>query len=382
MSKIQCPKCGEIISLDDKEKSIEIARAVANEKEKAKLEKELALQKQQAGFLVERAKMSADLVSSKKEIALSVERAIADEKEKNIRLESALKNKEIEASAKLLKFESERGVLLKYKDDEIERLKNMQATLSTKMIGETLERYCELKFEEHRALAFTRASFSKDNDVSAGTKGDYIFRDYDENGNEILSIMFEMKNEEDKTITKKTNNDFLEKLDKDRKAKKCDYAILVSLLEKENKLYNGGIVDVSHKFPKMYVIRPQFFIPIIGLIRNAEIEASKVKSQLILLQNKNIDVTNFESDLEVWKNSIGETSRRAKDRFQAAITQIDNSIKNLEKTKEELLKSEKHFIAASNKADELTIKKLTKNKPAMIEMFAGLQKEKNNLEKT
>ena len=245
----------------------------------------------------------------------------------------------------------------------------MKAKLSTKMVGETLEQHCEIEFEKLRASAFQRAEFGKDNDASSGSKGDYIYRETDERGTEIISIMFEMKNENDETATKKTNESFLKELDKDRREKRCEYAVLVSLLEADNELYNTGIVDKSHVFEKMYVVRPQFFIPIITLLRNAALNSLKYKQELALVQSQNIDVTNFESQLSDFRDSFGRSYRLASERFSDAVASIDKSIAQLQKTKENLLKSEDHYRIANNKADELTVKKLTRNNPTMREKF-------------
>ena len=247
--------------------------------------------------------------------------------------------------------------------------KDMKAKLSTKMVGETLEQHCEIEFEKLRASAFQRAEFGKDNDASSGSKGDYIYRETDERGTEIISIMFEMKNENDETATKKTNESFLKELDKDRREKRCEYAVLVSLLEADNELYNTGIVDKSHVFEKMYVVRPQFFIPIITLLRNAALNSLKYKQELALVQSQNIDVTNFESQLSDFRDSFGRSYRLASERFSDAVASIDKSIAQLQKTKENLLKSEDHYRIANNKADELTVKKLTRNNPTMREKF-------------
>ena len=263
--------------------------------------------------------------------------------------------------------------IIKLKDEEIELRKDMKAKLSTKMVGETLEQHCEIEFNKLRATGFQNAYFEKDNDASSGSKGDYIYRETDEAGNEIISIMFEMKNEGDETATKKKNEDFLKELDKDRAEKKCEYAVLVSLLEADNELYNGGIVDVSHRHDKMYVIRPQFFIPIITLLRNAAMSSLKYKSELALVKAQNIDVTNFEDQLNDFRESFGRSYRLASERFQDAVANIDKSIAQLQKTKENLLKSEDHYRIANGKADDLSVKKLTRGNPTMAAKFAELE---------
>lgn len=264
---------------------------------------------------------------------------------------------------------------IKDRDDQIERLRDMKAKLSTKMVGETLEQHCETEFNRIRATAFPRAYFEKDNDSSGGTKGDYIFRDALEDNTEIVSIMFEMKNENDETATKKKNEDFFKKLDKDRSAKGCEYAVLVSLLEPENELYNSGIVDVSHRYPKMYVVRPQFFIPIITLLRNAAENSVKYKIELALVKSQNVDITNFEDDLEAFKTGFARNYELASKKFKTAISEIDKTIDHLQKTKDALLGSENNLRLANNKADDLTVKKLTKNNPTMKGKFGEIDED-------
>jgi hypothetical protein len=268
--------------------------------------------------------------------------------------------------------------VIKLKDEEIALRKDMKAKLSTKMVGESLEQHCEIEFNKLRATGFQRAYFEKDNDAKSGSKGDYIYREVDEAGNEIISIMFEMKNEGDETATKKKNEDFLRELDKDRAEKKCEYAVLVSLLEADNELYNTGIVDMSHRHDKMYVIRPQFFIPIITLLRNAALNSLKYKSELALVKAQNTDVTHFEDQLNDFRESFGRNYRLASEKFGAAIDSIDKSIAQLQKTKENLLRSEDNLRIANNKADELTVKKLTRGNPTMAAKFAELDNTKIN----
>ena len=258
---------------------------------------------------------------------------------------------------------------IKDRDDTIDRLKDMKAKLSTKMVGETLEQHCEIEFNKIRAAAFPNADFGKDNDASGGSKGDFIFRESDESGTEFVSIMFEMKNELDEGANKKKNEDFFKKLDEDRKKKGCEYAVLVSLLEPESELYNGGIVDVSHHYPRMYVIRPQFFIPIITLIRNEAFKTLKLKSELALIKAQNIDITNFEEELETFKSGFERNYDLASRQFQDAIDGIDKSIANLEKTKSSLLKSANNLRLANDKAQDVTIKRLTRGNPTMADKF-------------
>ena len=250
--------------------------------------------------------------------------------------------------------------------------KDMKAKLSTKMVGETLEQHCETEFNKLRATAFQNAYFEKDNDSKTGSKGDYIYREHDDAGNEIISIMFEMKNENDTTSTKHKNEDFLRELDKDRLEKKCEYAVLVTLLEADSELYNTGIVDVSHKYPKMYVIRPQFFIPIITLLRNAALNSLKYKSELALVKAQNVDITNFEDNMNTFKEGFAKNYDLASRKFKTAIDEIDKTIDHLQKTKDALLSSENNLRLANNKAEDLTIKRLTRGNPTMAEKFAEL----------
>jgi len=258
---------------------------------------------------------------------------------------------------------------IKMKDDEIARLKDFKQKLSTKMVGESLEQHCEIEFNKLRATAFQNSYFEKDNDASGGNKGDFIYKESDESGNEIISIMFEMKNENDETATKKRNEDFFAKLDKDRKQKNCEYAVLVSLLESENEFYNTGIVDVSHKFEKMYVIRPQFFIPIITILRNAAMNSMEYKAELNLMKNQNMDITNFEEKINIFKTGFAKNYSLASRKFKTAIDEIDKTITHLQKTKDALLSSENNLRLANNKADDLTIKKLTHGNPTMKAKF-------------
>ena len=264
---------------------------------------------------------------------------------------------------------------IKDRDDAIERLRDMKARLSTKMVGETLEQHCETEFNRIRATAFPRAYFEKDNDARTGSKGDYIFRDSDEAGTEIVSVMFEMKNESDGTATKKSNEDFLKELDRDRTEKGCEYAVLVSLLEPDSELYNTGIVDVFHRYPKMYVVRPQFFIPIITLLRNAAMNSLQYKSELALVKAQNIDITNFEGELDAFKTAFAKNYELASRRFQTAIDEIDKSIDHLQKTKEALLGTDRNLRLANDKAQDVTIKKLTRGNPTMAAKFAELKNE-------
>ncbi len=261
------------------------------------------------------------------------------------------------------------------RDLTIQELRDMKSKLSTKMVGETLEIHCENQFNLNRATAFKNSYFEKDNDASSGSKGDYIFREFDANKTEIVSIMFEMKNESEGGYNKRKNEDFFKELDKDRNQKSCEYAVLVSLLEPESELYNSGIVDVSYKYEKMFVIRPQFFLPIISLLRNASLETLKYKTQIDLMKRENYDITNFESTLDQFKNAVGKNVSLAQDRFNDAILEIEKSISHLQKTKEALLISKKHLLSADSKSQDLTVKKLTKNNPTMKNKFDDLKNE-------
>ncbi len=344
---------------------------------KAEKEKELVelLAKKEA----EIADMKSTIDKSEVEKKLSVTEAVKKIEKERDALVGELKSKETEKQL-LEKSLQEKHVaelktkddIIKMKDDAIAFHKDMKLKLSTKMVGETLEQHCEIEFNKLRATAFQNAYFEKDNDSKSGSKGDYIYRETDEAGNEIISIMFEMKNEGDETATKKRNEDFLRELDKDRTEKKCEYAVLVSLLEAENELYNTGIVDVSHKYSKMYVVRPQFFIPIITLLRNAAMNSLKYKAELALVKSQNIDVTNFEDNVNKFKEGFAKNYDLASRRFKTAIEEIDNTIDHLQKTKEALLSSENNLRLANNKAEDLTIKRLTRGNPTMTVKFLEL----------
>ena len=355
------------------------ARATAKIKE-LEAERELSAARIAAEKDTQLAELKAKLQAIETEKQLAVTEAVNKIEKERDELVGELKMKDSEKqlleTALKEKFAAElrtKDDIIKLKDEEIELRKDMKAKLSTKMVGETLEQHCEIEFNKLRATGFQNAYFEKDNDASSGSKGDYIYRETDEAGNEIISIMFEMKNEGDETATKKKNEDFLKELDKDRAEKKCEYAVLVSLLEADNELYNGGIVDVSHRHDKMYVIRPQFFIPIITLLRNAAMSSLKYKSELALVKAQNIDVTNFEDQLNDFRESFGRSYRLASERFQDAVANIDKSIAQLQKTKENLLKSEDHYRIANGKADDLSVKKLTRGNPTMAAKFAELE---------
>ena len=340
------------------------------EKEFNALQAELDQLKQQLQFKeVELSQKFQEDLHAKERTILELKQAKElQQKEQEVQ-QTALKEKyELELRSKKDQFELE----LKAKDEAIAFYKDFKAKQSTKMVGESLEQHCEIEFNRLRMTAFPRAEFGKDNDAKTGSKGDYIYREYDENGIEILSIMFEMKNENDETATKKKNEHFFKELDKDRHEKQCEYAILVSLLEADNELYNTGIVDVSYQYPKMYVVRPQFFIPIITLLRNAALNSLQYKKELALMRDQHIDITHFEEDLETFKKGFARNYELASKKFQTAIDEIDKTIKSLEKTKAALLSSENNLRLANNKAEDLTVKKLVKNNPTMKQRFEEL----------
>ena len=321
---------------------------------------------------IERQSVISDLSSKNKVIeavnSLEKEKTSLINSIEKMKLEQSINEREIEE-----KFKNK----ITERDLTIQELRDMKSKLSTKMVGETLEIHCETQFNLNRATAFKNSYFEKDNDASSGSKGDYIFREFDDNKIEIVSIMFEMKNQSADGFNKRKNEDFFKELDKDRTQKSCEYAVLVSLLEPESELYNSGIVDVSYKYPKMFVIRPQFFLPIISLLRNASFETLKYKTQIDLMKRENYDITNFESTLDQFKNAVGKNVSLAQDRFNDAISEIDKSISHLQKTKEALLVSKKHLLSADSKSQDLTVKKLTKNNPTMNKKFNDLRNEED-----
>lgn len=402
MQKAAVAKDSEIQELKAKLDAGEVARKLAvtealgavekerdslvNELEQAKHEKQTASQLADARLLNElqnaaaikdaeiqglKAKLDAIEVAQK---LATIEAVSVVEKERD-ELKNGLERAELEKQLAEKSLKDKYETQIKDRDDAIERLRDMKARLSTKMVGETLEQHCETEFNRIRATAFPRAYFEKDNDARTGSKGDYIFRDSDEVGTEIVSIMFEMKNESDRTATKNKNEDFLRELDKDRTEKGCEYAVLVSLLEPDSELYNTGIVDVFHRHQKMYIVRPQFFLPIITLLRNAAMNSLKYKSELALVRAQNIDITNFESDLETFKTSFAKNYDLASRRFQTAIDEIDKSIDHLQKTKEALLGTDRNLRLANDKAQDVTIKKLTRGNPTMAAKFAELKND-------
>jgi hypothetical protein len=392
MHEIKCPHCQKAFTVDEAGYA-DILNQVRNDQFEKELHDRLneAEQRQKTEIALaeakiteklkeeasrkdaELAKLKAELQATETEKKLAVQEALSKVEKERDKLESELEM--VQAKAKLeAKSQKElHETQLKDRDDAIERLKDMKAKLSTKMVGETLEQHCEIEFEKLRQTAFRKAQFGKDNDATSGSKGDYIFRDFDDSNNEVVSIMFEMKNESDTTATKKKNVDFLKELDKDRNEKGCEYAVLVSLLEEDNDLYNSGIVDVSHLYPKMYVVRPQFFIPIITLLRNASENALHYKAELALVKSQSVDITNFEAQLNEFKLGFSKNYTLASDQFLKAIEQIDKSIAAMTKVKEELEKSARNLRLANDKAQDVTIKKLTRGNPTMEQKFEEVE---------
>lgn len=435
MQEIKCPKCGEVFQVDesgyaaivkqvrdkefekeisDREERFESEKNAAVKLAKAEAEKEFNSAMKDKELQISALQSEIDAQNNAKLLALSEietkkDKELAEKNSEITRLKAKLdacdmdkqlavsnavtqKDKElaeketciVKLTAKLETGEKENELTvkslkdsyetqLKMKDEEVARLKDFKAKLSTKMVGESLEQHCEIEFNKLRATGFQNAYFEKDNDAKTGSKGDYIYRESDSDGVEFISIMFEMKNEMDETATKKKNEDFLKELDKDRREKNCEYAVLVSLLEPENELYNSGIVDVSHRFPKMYVIRPQFFIPMITLLRNAALNSLQYKQELAVIRNQNIDISNFEAEMNEFKEKFSRNYELASKKFKTAIEEIDKTIEHLQKTKEALLSSENNLRLANNKAEDLSIKRLTKNNPTMAAKFAELE---------
>jgi len=392
MNEVICPHCDKAFKVDEAgyasilqqvrnsefeqeiHERLELAaREQANAVALAKSEAEKTVQETAAEKDAEIQALKAQVAAGEAAKKLAIVEAIGEvEKQRDALksdLEKAALEKEISEKSLKDKYETQ----IKDRDDAIERLRDMKARLSTKMVGETLEQHCETEFNRIRSTAFPSAYFEKDNDARSGSKGDYIFKDRNEEGVEVVSIMFEMKNESDTTATKKKNEDFLKELDKDRTEKGCEYAVLVSLLEPESELYNSGIVDVFHRYPKMYVIRPQFFIPMITLLRNASMKSLEYKSELALVRAQNIDITNFESDLDKFKTAFSKNYDLASRKFQTAIDEIDKSINHLQKTKDALLGTDRNLRLANNKAQDVTIKKLTRNNPTMADKFKEIE---------
>ena len=401
MNKIVCPKCGEefeltdadYLSIVDQVKTEEIAKAV-NEKEKSlKIVMQADLEKQMANKELEIEKLNSKIRENELNRQAAINEAVQKQAEKISALEQTLAIKNAETQSEIEKAvlikeneinrlkaerESEKNLMKdreRQMQEQIDFYKDLKTRMSTKMVGETLEQHCQVEFNKIRMAGFKNAYFEKDNDASSGSKGDYIFRDFSDDGQEFVSIMFEMKNECDTTATKHKNEDFLKELDKDRREKKCEYAVLVSLLETDSEFYNAGIVDMSYKYPKTYVIRPQFFIPLITLIRNEAMNSLEYKKQLALIQNQNIDITHFEENLADFQNKFANNYRIASDKFKNAIDEIDKTIDHLQKVKDGLLGSERQLRIANDKAQDLSIKKLTKDNPTMKKKFEDLKVE-------
>ena len=372
LEKAALVKEAEIIDLKARLSAGEVAQKLAVTEARSSIEKERDMLANELKQAVNDKQTTSPLAEAK---LLNELQSAALTKNSEIQaLRSDLEKMQLEKRLAETSLKDRYETQIKDRENEIERLRDMKARLSTKMVGETLEQHCETEFNKIRATAFPRAYFEKDNDSRSGSKGDYIFRDTTDSGTEIVSIMFEMKNENDETATKKKNEDFLKELDKDRVEKSCEYAVLVSLLEPESELYTG-IVDVSHRYPKMYVVRPQFFIPIITLLRNAAQNSLKYKSELALVKSQNIDITNFESELDDFKTGFARNYELASKKFKTAIEEIDKTIDHLQKTKDALLGSENNLRIANNKAEELTVKKLTKGNPTMASKFEEINKD-------
>ena len=389
MSEVICPHCDKAFKVDETgyasilkqvrdsefEKhlnervgQIEADKAVALQL--AENDSKLALEAIKASKDAEIARLTFKVRENEQSIELAVMHAVKKIEQERDYLKNNLQTAQLERQNAENMLKDKYETQIRDRDDAIDRLKDMKAKLSTKMVGETLEQHCETEFNRLRSTAFQSAFFEKDNDARTGSKGDYIFKDHADDGTEIISIMFEMKNEIDTTATKSKNEDFFKELDKDRNEKGCEYAVLVSLLEPDSELYNAGIVDVFHRYPKMYVIRPQFFIPMITLLRNAAMHSLKYKSELALIREQNIDVTNFETELETFKSAFSKNFELASRKFSTAIDEIDKSINHLQKTKDALLSTDRNLRLANNKAQDVTIKRLTRNNPTMEKLLA------------
>jgi len=394
MHEIICPHCSKAFKIDEAGYADILKQVRDGEFEQQLHERlELAEQEKRNAVALAEAKLAnasqqvaavkdAEIQTLKSKIEasgmaqqLAIAQALASVEKERDTLKGGLERAQLEKALAEKSLKDKYETQLKDRDDAIERLRDMKARLSTKMVGETLEQHCETEFNRIRATAFPRAYFEKDNDARSGSKGDFIFRDADEAGTEIVSIMFEMKNESDLTASKSKNEDFLKELDKDRNEKGCEYAVMVSLLEPDNEFYNTGIVDMFHRFPKMYIVRPQFFIPIITLLRNAAMNSMKYKTELALVKAQSVDITNFENELETFKSAFARNYDLASQRFQKAIDEIDKSIDHLQKTKEALLGTDRNLRLANDKAQDVTIKKLTKGNPTMAAKFAELKEE-------
>lgn len=377
MQEIKCPNCGEVFQVDESGYA-QIASQVRDKefdkeiKQREKLiesQKELEIEKLKAQLKALEEAADKDVKLAVTEALNKKDKELADKDIELAKLKGQLESKDNENKLKSQALKEQYEDKLKLKDEQIEYYRDFKARQSTKMVGESLEQHCDIEFNKLRATAFPNAYFGKDNDARTGSKGDFIFRESDASGTEFISIMFEMKNQMDETATKKKNEDFLKELDKDRREKNCEYAVLVSLLEIDNELYNTGIVDVSYRYPKMYVIRPQFFIPIITILRNAALNSLEYKQELETIRNQNIDISNFEEKINIFKDGFSRNFRLASEKFNTAIDEIDKSISHLQKIKDALLSSENNLRLANDKAEDLTIKKLTRGNPTMKELF-------------
>ncbi len=386
MSEIKCPNCGKTFKIDENSYA-EIVRQVRDSEFSSDIEKkihdatEVLHAKSAAEYLklknekdAEIAKLEAKISGFDTEKKLAVTEAVSKAEKERDEYKNKLEVSEAEIKSREVVLKEKYEGALALKDEQISQLKDFKTKQSTKMVGESLEQYCHDEFDKIRMMAFPNAYFEKDNDAKTGSKGDFIFKETDENGVEIVSIMFEMKNEMDTTATKHKNEDFFKELDKDRNEKKCEYAVLVSMLEADSELYNTGIVDVSHRYKKMYVVRPQFFIPIITLLRNAAMKSLETKRELAVVREQNLDITHFEENIETFKESFARNFELAKKKFDTAIEEIDKTIDHLQKTKEALTRSSENLRLANDKADGLTIKKLTRGNPTMQKKFEDLKK--------
>jgi hypothetical protein len=391
MNEIICPHCGKAFKIDEsgyaqivkQVRDSEFTQALHERLELAEKEKLSAVELAQTKVRVEFQNLTAIKDAEIIELKAKVETGEVTRKLAVNEALTALEKERDELKNSLERFSFERQIAeqslkeryeaqIKDRENTIVRLQDMKARLSTKMLGESLEQHCEIEFNRIRATGFPHAYFEKDNDARTGSKGDFIFREADQNGTEFISIMFEMKNESDLTASKKKNEDFLKELDKDRNEKGCEYAVLVSLLEPDSDLYNTGIVEMSHRYPKMFVVRPQFFLPIISILRNAALNSLQYKSELALVKAQNIDISRFEEELDAFKTGFARNYELASKKFKTAIEEIDKTIDHLQKTKDALIGSENNLRLANNKADELTVKKLTKDNPTMAEKFSKL----------
>ena len=394
MNEIQCPHCSKAFKVDEtgyanilkqvydhefenqlSERLTQKEREQASELKLAKMDADSAIQNLKAEKEVEIERLRSTIREKESSVQATVDKAVREMEKERDNLKNDLKNSKLEKENSENLLKDKYKTQIRDRDEAIERLKDMKAKLSTKMVGETLEQHCGTEFNKLRSTAFQSAFFEKDNDARSGSKGDYIFKDHDENGTEIISIMFEMKNEVDTTATKRKNEDFLQELDKDRNEKGCEYAVLVSLLEPESELYNTGIVDVFYRYPKMYVIRPQFFIPMITLLRNAALNSLKYKTELALVREQNIDITNFETELDAFKTAFGRNYELASKKFTTAIAEIDKSISHLQKTKEALLSTDRNLRLANDKAQDVSVKRLTRKNPTMAAKFDEVRRE-------